>query len=130
MLSHIGLNVRDLVQAKAYYDSLMPLLGFEGHVAADDQFAYKSINKESETLIFFYRALEQLPYSRHHSGLQHLAFMVDSRAAVRAVHTKALLLGSEVVHLPREFPQYRPNYFATFWLDPEGFMLEALCLGD
>jgi len=28
------------------------------------------------------------------------------------------------------FPQYRPYYFATFWLDPEGFMLEAVCLQE
>ena len=39
MLRHIGANVRDLVQAKAYYDMLMPPLGFEPHIAAEDQFA-------------------------------------------------------------------------------------------
>ena len=36
-LGHIGVNVRDLVQAKAYYDSLMPLLGFEPYIAAADR---------------------------------------------------------------------------------------------
>ena len=50
--------------------------------------------------------------------------------AVRAAHSKALSLGSEVVHSPQVFLQYHPNYFASFWLDPEGFMLEALCLGN
>ena len=39
MLRHIGANVRDLAQAKAYYGMLMPLLGFEAHIAAEDQFA-------------------------------------------------------------------------------------------
>ena len=29
MLVHLAVNVRDLAQAKAYYDVLMPLLGFE-----------------------------------------------------------------------------------------------------
>ncbi len=28
-IGHIGLNVRDMARAKAYYDELMPLLGFE-----------------------------------------------------------------------------------------------------
>jgi len=41
MLGHIGVNVRDLVQAKAYYDGLMPLLGFEAYITATDQFAYR-----------------------------------------------------------------------------------------
>jgi len=123
MLRHIGANVRDLVQAKAYYDMLMPLLGFEPHIAAEDQFAYRPINNEPGTSLFFYPALEQSPYSRHYPGLQHLAFMVESRAAVHAVHTKVLVLGSEVVHSPQVFPQYRPYYFATF-------LLEAVCLRE
>ena len=128
MLGHIGVNVRDLVQAKAYYDGLMPLLGFEPFIAAADQFAYRPINSKPGTFLFFYPALEEAPYSRHHPGLQHLAFMVESRAAVHAVHAKALALSSEVVHPPRLFPQYRPHYYATFWLDPEGFMLVAGCV--
>ncbi len=130
MLGHIGVNVRDLVQAKSYYDSLMPLLGFEPYISASDQFAYRRISGGTGTFLFFYPALEDAPYSRHQPGLQHLAFMVESRAAVHAVHAKVELLGSEVIHPPRQFPQYRPNYYATFWLDPEGFMLEAVCLRE
>ena len=130
MLGHIGVNVRDLVQAKSYYDSLMPLLGFEPYISAPDQFAYRRVSGGTGTLLFFYPALEDAPYSRHQPGLQHLAFMVESRSAVHAVHAKVQVLGSEVIHPPRQFPQYRPNYYATFWLDPDGFMLEAVCLRE
>ena len=130
MLRHIGVNVRDLLQAKAYYDSLMPLLGFEPYIAARDQFAYRPVSRKPGVLLFFSPAREEAPYSRHQPGLQHLAFMGESRAAVHAVHAKAQVLGSEVVHPPRLFPQYRPYYYATFWLDPEGFMLEAVCLRE
>jgi len=130
MLGHIGINVHDLVQTKAYYDSLMPLLGYEAHIVHEDQFSYRSVGNELGTSLFFYPALEEGLYSRHQPGLQHLAFMVDSRAEVRLVHHKARLLGSKVVHAPRLFPQYRPHYYATFWLDTEGFMLEAVCLQD
>ncbi len=31
---------------------------------------------------------------------------------------------------PQEWPQYPPPYFATFWLDPFGIMLEAVCHHD
>ena len=96
MLRHIGVNVRDLVQAKAYYDILMPFLGFEPFIVAEDQFAYRPTNEPGSSL-FFYPALDQSPYSRHHPGLQHLAFMVESRATVHAVHAKVLVLESEVV---------------------------------
>ena len=130
MLRHVGVNVRDLVQAKAYYDTLMPLLGLEAHIDAKDQFAYRPNNNEPGASIFFYPASEQSRYSRHQPGLQHLAFMVESRAIVYEVYAKVQALGSEVVHPPQVFPQYRPYYFATFWLDPEGFMIEAVCLRE
>ena len=130
MLRHIGVNVRDLERAKAYYDNLMPILGFEPFIVAEDQFAYRPIVDDPGAYLFFYPALEESPYSRHQPGLQHLAFMLESRAAVHAAHAKAQELGSEVVHSPRLFPQYRPSYFAAFWLDPEGFMLEAVCLRE
>ena len=130
MLRHVCVNVRDMVQAKAYYDSLMPLLGFEPRILATDQFSYRPVSDEHGCSIFFYPALEEASYSRHQPGLQHLAFMAESRVAVHAIHAKVQALGSEVVHSPRLFPQYRPYYYAPFWLDLEGFMLEAVCLRE
>ena len=52
MLGHIGVNVRDLEQAKAYYDGLMPLLGFEPYIAATDQFAYRPVNSKPGAVLF------------------------------------------------------------------------------
>ena len=38
--------------------------------------------------------------------------------------------GGQVLHEPQVFPQYPQPYFATFWLDPWGLMLEAVCHHD
>jgi catechol 2,3-dioxygenase-like lactoylglutathione lyase family enzyme len=130
MLGHIGLNVPDLVVAKKYYDELMPLVGFEPFLAADDQFAFRPAGGKPGTYLFFYPAVEAGPYSRHRAGLQHLAFMVKSRSAVHAVHRLVQRIGADVVHEPQSFPQYQPPYFTTFWLDPFGVMLEAVCHHD
>jgi len=130
MLGHLGINVPDVAAAKAYYDDLMPLLGFELFVSADDQFAYMPAGGKRGTFLFMYPARETGDYSRHRSGLQHLAFMVPTRSSVRAVHDHVVAVGNEVVHAPREFPEYPPPYYATFWLDPFGFMLEAVCHHD
>lgn len=126
MLAHIGMNVRDLGRAKAYYDELMPVLDFEPHLSAADQFAYRPTGGQRGASVFFYPALEEANYSRHSPGLQHLAFHVPSRDAVHTVYTKVQELGSEIIHVPQEFPQYRPGYYAVFWYGPEGFMLEAV----
>jgi catechol 2,3-dioxygenase-like lactoylglutathione lyase family enzyme len=37
MLGHLGINVPDLPGARRYYETIMPLLGFERYLDADDQ---------------------------------------------------------------------------------------------
>lgn len=130
MLGHLGVNVRNLVQAKIYYDVLMPLVNFEPYLSAADQFAYRPAGGKPGTYVFFYPALEEGDYSRHRPGLQHLAFMVKTRLAVHAVYTKVQELGSEVIHAPQEFPQYHPGYYAMFWYGPDHVMLEVVCHRD
>ena len=82
MLGHLGINVPDLAAAKRYYDELMPLIGFELFIAAEDQFAFQPAEGKPGTYLFFYPAVEAGAYSRHRAGLQHLAFMMKTRSAV------------------------------------------------
>lgn len=130
MLGHLGLNVPDLRRAKEYYDQVMPALGFVSFLSHDDEFAYCPADGKRGTYIFFYPAEATNVYDRRRPGLQHLAFMVKTRTAVHEVHELAVSLGAEIIHEPREFPEYAPPYYATFWLDPFGFMLEAVCHYD
>jgi catechol 2,3-dioxygenase-like lactoylglutathione lyase family enzyme len=130
MLGHIGINVPDLPAAKAYYDKIMPLLDFEPFVIHDDEFAYRPAAGKRGTYLFVYPTQQPGDFSRFRTGLQHLAFMVPSRTSVRAIHDVVLSLGNDVLHPPQEFPQYPPPYYATFWLDPFGIMLEAVCHYD
>jgi catechol 2,3-dioxygenase-like lactoylglutathione lyase family enzyme len=130
MLGHIGLNVPDIAAAKRYYDQLMPLVGFESFLVAEDEFAYRPAGGKPGTFLFFYPASEDGSYSRHRAGLQHLAFMVKTRSAVHEVRQLVGCIGGEVLREPQSFPQYLPPYFATFWLDPFGVMLEAVCHHD
>ncbi len=126
-LGHLGLNVPDLARAKDYYDRIMPLLAYEPFFSTPDEFSYKPAGGKVGVYFFFYPATDVGDYSRHRTGLQHLAFMVKSRDTVHEVHRAAVALTSEVLHEPREFPQYHPGYYATFWLDPYGHMLEVVC---
>lgn len=130
MLGHLGVNVPDLAAAKTYYDGLMPLLGLEPFLAAHDQFAYRPVGGKPGTYLFFYPAQRSSEFSHEAVGLQHLAFMVPTRSAVRAVHAHVLASGDTVLLEPQEFPRYPPPYYATFWLGPAGFKLEAVCHYD
>jgi catechol 2,3-dioxygenase-like lactoylglutathione lyase family enzyme len=130
MLGHIGINVPDLATARSYYAALMPLFDFEPFFDTADEFAYMPAAGKRGTFLFFYSATGAAPYSRANPGLQHLAFMVPTRRRVSEAHAAALSLGSREMHAPQEWPQYPPPYFAAFWLDPFGFMLEAVCHYD
>jgi catechol 2,3-dioxygenase-like lactoylglutathione lyase family enzyme len=128
-IDHIGIGVPDLAAAKRYYDELMPILGLRQWFdpGPDGSFNFGPDGARGPQL-FFYQALEPDTHSRHGTGLQHLSFMVQTRAIVREAHEWACAQHAEIVHEPREFPEYGAHY-ATFWLDPHGFMLEAVCRG-
>jgi catechol 2,3-dioxygenase-like lactoylglutathione lyase family enzyme len=128
-IDHIGIGVSDLAAAKRYYDELMPILGlrawFPTTEAGDLNYGPDGARGPQ---IFFYRALEPEPHSRHGTGLQHLSFMVSSREIAREAHDWAVAHEATVVHEPRDFPEHGQHY-ATYFLDLHGFMLEVVCHG-
>lgn len=127
----MGINVPDLDIARAYYGALLPRVGFEPFVDDDTQFAFMPADGKRGTYLFFYPAPGSPPYSRHTTtGLQHLAFMVRSRSDVDDVHAWAASSNSEIVQSPRVFPEYPPPYYAAFFLDPFGIMIEVVCHHD
>jgi catechol 2,3-dioxygenase-like lactoylglutathione lyase family enzyme len=130
MLGHLGINVPDLAAAKRYYDALMPLVGFEPFFAADDEFSYRPADNKPGTFLFFYPSTVAATYSPEQTGLQHLAFMVRRRSIVDQVYDHVVSGGGSVIHAPQHFPQYPGHYYATFWSDPFGIKLEAVCHHD
>lgn len=60
----------------------------------------------------------------------HVAFAAPDRAAVDAVHAAAVSGGAEVLHAPREWPEYHPGYYAVFLRDPDGHNVEAVYHGQ
>jgi catechol 2,3-dioxygenase-like lactoylglutathione lyase family enzyme len=60
----------------------------------------------------------------------HVAFRAPARAMVDAVHEAALGAGAQVLHAPREWPEYRPGYYGVFLRDPDGHNVEATYHGS
>jgi len=124
-VDHIGIGVPDLLAAKEYYDDLMPRLGLHEWFQTSPELNYGP-DGALGTQVFFYESLEPNSYSRHGIGLQHLAFIVSSREVVDEAHAWATARDAEIIHAPRGFPEYGDHY-ATYFLDPHGFMLEVVC---
>jgi catechol 2,3-dioxygenase-like lactoylglutathione lyase family enzyme len=104
----------------------MPVLGLRPWFVTSPGFNYGPDGARGSQL-FFYQAREADAYSRHRTGLHHIAFLVTSRAIVREAHEWARSHDAEILHEPREFPEYGECCYATYWLDPHGFMLEVVC---
>jgi catechol 2,3-dioxygenase-like lactoylglutathione lyase family enzyme len=125
-LDHVGVGVPDLAFAKEFFDALMPILGFVPWFPADEHQVNYGPDGAPGTQVFLYLATEPGEYSRHGTGLQHLAFGVPDRATVERAHTWAVERGCEVVHAPRGFREYGEHAYATYFLDPHGIMLEVV----
>jgi catechol 2,3-dioxygenase-like lactoylglutathione lyase family enzyme len=59
----------------------------------------------------------------------HVAFVAPDRSAVDAVYAAALEAGLEILHAPREFPEYHPGYYGVFVRDLDGNNVEAVFHG-
>ena len=56
----------------------------------------------------------------------HLAFQAPDRATVDQVHQAAEAAGAEILHPPREWPEYHPTYYGVFLRDLDGNNVEAV----
>ncbi|MGZ4338358.1 MAG: VOC family protein [Gaiellaceae bacterium] len=127
-IDHIGIGVPDLAAAREYYDGLMSVLGLcEWFETVPGGPLNYGPDGDRGSQLFVYQAAEPGAYSRGRTGLHHLAFLVVSRAVVREAHQWACAREAVILDEPREFPQYGEHCFATYWLDPHGFKLEAVC---
>ena len=63
---------------------------------------------------------------RRAGSLHHLAFRVPERADVDRLYHQVRALGARVLHPPRLYPQYCPDYYAFFFKDSEGTELEIV----
>ena len=56
----------------------------------------------------------------------HVAFRVASRGRVDAFHRAALAAGGRDNGAPGLRPDYHPDYYGAFVLDPDGHNIEAV----
>jgi catechol 2,3-dioxygenase-like lactoylglutathione lyase family enzyme len=63
-------------------------------------------------------------------GLHHVALAVETEADVDRAHWAATEAGARILHAPRRWPEYGSGYYATFFLDPDGFRIEVASKRD
>ena len=76
--------------------------------------------------LFIYPALEAGEHSRLRAVFRTSRSTSMTRADVHRVHEWAVAHGHEILNEPRPFPEYGETFYATFFVDMHGFMLEAV----
>ena len=128
-IDHIGIGVPDLAATKQYYDELMHVLGLREwfETGPEGPLNYGPDGALGSQLFFY-----QADGTREPTHAGKRVFITShswspSRAVVRAAHQWASAREAVILDEPSEFPQYGEHCFATYWLDPHGFKLEAVC---
>ena len=120
MIHHISLGVRDLQLSGAFYDAALNALGFRRVFEDETAIGYGLI--DDQDLLCLKLRPESTP-----PGLGfHLAFAAPSRLAVDTFHQSALRIGGHDNGGPGLRPEYGPDYYAAFLIDPDGHRIEAV----
>src|SRR4029078_4269684 len=125
MIDHIGFPVSDYARSKAFYAQALAPLRY-GLVMEID-----AAHTESRAPAAGFGAPGKPDFwIGGEGGLGksiHVAIVAKDRATVDAFYKSAIAAGGKDNGAPGLRPQYHPNYYGAFVLDPDGHNIEAVC---
>src|SRR5262245_53667492 len=136
-IDHIYVTVADLDRSVSFYDPVMKLLGFrkgtkpiggEPHVHYFNPVTQYTLRPARGTGAVHDPARGTgAVHDPYRPGLHHLCFRVDGRDQMDAAARGLRRLGIEVSE-PKLYPEYNPDYYATYFSDPDGIRLELVAM--
>jgi catechol 2,3-dioxygenase-like lactoylglutathione lyase family enzyme len=124
---HLQLNVRDAATSLPFYRALLTYLDYR---VVHEAPGMLGMSNGGTDFWLMATPAERRPHAPHRKnpGLNHVALRVGARADVDRFHGEFLkarglpaLYGG-----PREYPEYRPGYYAVFFEDPDRLKLEVV----
>jgi catechol 2,3-dioxygenase-like lactoylglutathione lyase family enzyme len=133
-LGHIDLVCRDVEQSLAFYAAVFGELGLqaphEERGERGETIYYLRFPQDGSGSIGVRRAYKEQPFELYAPGFHHLAVAVERKTDVDLAHENAVGAGAAILHAPRLWPVYHPDYYATFFEDPDGFRIEVAASRD
>lgn len=124
LLDHLSITVRDLPRAATFYRAVLGVIGAEVVYERPDAIGFGRRNRaddDGHSYLSVFASPHASPDPR-----RHVCFRAPSIEAVQAFHRAGLEAGGRDEGPPGLRPQYHPNYYAAFLLDPEGNKVEAV----
>lgn len=126
MFSHVGVQAADVEAAEAFYLRVFAPIGLREVMRFNSPAGLVVGMSGPDGVPHFWLSPAAGPEGRE----LHLAFNAADRDTVDAVHKEAVAAGVEVLHAPREWPEYHPGYYAVFLRDLDGHNVEAVFHGS
>jgi catechol 2,3-dioxygenase-like lactoylglutathione lyase family enzyme len=118
VFDHVTLRVADFAASEAFYRTVFSVLGHEPTAEEGDFLEWED---------FGFKAAE--PDRGPTTGL-HVGFVAPDRATVDAFHAAGVAADYADDGAPGLRPQYLPDYYGAFLLDPDGNSVEAVVHGE
>jgi catechol 2,3-dioxygenase-like lactoylglutathione lyase family enzyme len=129
MLDHISLRVADYERSKKFYEAALAPLGYTLMMESDSGAGFRR-----QFIPDFWIKQGEVISTGGHAEVPgcggpfiHVAFASDDRKTVDAFYRAALAAGARDNGAPGLRPNYHPNYYGAFVLDPDGYNIEAVC---
>jgi catechol 2,3-dioxygenase-like lactoylglutathione lyase family enzyme len=123
MIDHLGIQCADVEAALAFYTTAFAPIGLREAVRIP---VPPSLVVGLATAVDGRPDLWLSPGPSAETRELHIALAAPDRGSVDAVHRVAVAAGFEVLHAPREWPEYHPGYYAVFLRDLDGHNVEAV----
>jgi catechol 2,3-dioxygenase-like lactoylglutathione lyase family enzyme len=130
-LGHLDLVCRDVERSVAFYGAALGLgEPFVARGERGEAIHYLRFPAPGSGSLGLRGALDEQEFLLYAPGFHHVSFAVETEPEVDAIHAAAVTAGAEILHAPRHWPEYHERYYATFFLDPDGFRIEVAASRD
>ena len=125
---HLQINVRDPLVSLPFYRDLLGYLEYRSVYQTDTAAGFSTGSGADIWVMAADPAHSVQSFHRKRAGLNHLALRVPRRADVDRFRDEFMAPRRlpPLYETPREFPEYRPGYYAVFFEDPDRLKLEIV----
>ena len=127
MIDHMSTYANDYGATRAFYESVLPVLGYEMQadfaVEEDEALPGRKVcawGPPGRTVFWVIEAIRAI-------DPRHIAITAPDRTAVDRFHAVGLASGGTDNGAPGVRAIYHPDYYGSFLLDPDGNNVEAVC---
>jgi catechol 2,3-dioxygenase-like lactoylglutathione lyase family enzyme len=121
MLDHLSIQCADVAASARFYDAVLAPLGGERILDFGDVIGFGMAGSAD-----FWIGPRTTGDGFRES---HIAFTAATRAAVEGFFDAGVTAGAQVLHPPKVWPEYHPDYYGAFLRDPDGNNVEAVSHG-